>query len=131
LLVLAEQFSGGNGLLATWAQPAVAEELAGPVAVVAPLVGEVALVAFPALVDGRLAARRAVWRRDGNGCGLAGAERLLLAGRGAVALPANGGELGGADRAAGGGCRHVVVTRRARRAALLRWLIVGGWRLVR
>jgi hypothetical protein len=73
LLVLAEQFSGGNGLLAARAQPAVADEPAGPVAVVAPLVGEVALLAFSALVDGRLPARRAARRRRGNGRGLAGA----------------------------------------------------------
>jgi hypothetical protein len=50
--VLVEDVADGDGLVAVWAEPAVVDAGAGLVAVVAVLLGEVAGVAFGALVDG-------------------------------------------------------------------------------
>src|SRR5258708_15755940 len=82
-LVDGEQFAG-------WAVAAGADPAAGPVAVGAPLVGEVAGLAVGALVDGGLAAGAA--GRDGGQrwrvC--AAPPGGLPAGIGAVAAPAGG-----------------------------------------
>ena len=69
-----EQFVDGDGFVAVWAVPARADAGARPVAVVAPLVAEVAGVAVGAGVDGVPAAAAGGWwcgRR--RWCGLAAA----------------------------------------------------------
>jgi len=53
--VVAGQLLGEDDLLATWAGATGTEALTGPVAVVAPLLPEVATVTVPADVDGAVA----------------------------------------------------------------------------
>jgi len=55
-----EQVLYGDGLIAVWAWAAGADSGAWPVAVMAPLLGEVALLAVAALVDGGLLLSRAI-----------------------------------------------------------------------
>ena len=106
-LVGVEEFGDGGRLVAAGARAAVADEVAGPVAVVAPLAGDVALAALAALADAGLPAGMP-WRvRCRDRRGLAAPECFLPACRGAVALAAYGGEWRGADGAARGRCcRH-------------------------
>src|SRR5882724_5055376 len=116
-----DQVGDGHRFVAVWAQAARGEAGAGLVAVLAPLLAEVAAVAFTALVDDVGASGRACRGRGGRfGCraGVSGAPGGLPAGGGAVALAADRGERGLADRAGGGrGGVGVtdVVTRRAHR----------------
>lgn len=117
--VLVEEVLQCDGLVAAGAQPAGTDADAGALAVRAPLLGEVALVAVGAGVDGDLAAAPSS-RDDGGGGGLSAAVGRLPAGLPAVALPADRCEGGAADRA-GHGCRHDVVTLRGSPAGC-RWL---------
>src|SRR6266699_3272589 len=97
--VLVEDVADGDGLIAVWAESAEVDAPAWAVAVVAVLLGEVAGVAFGALVDGDVTSRGAGRHDDGwSGVGVAGAPGGLAAGGCAVALAAGGGERGCADR---------------------------------
>src|SRR6266545_1863473 len=113
--VLAGDVTDGDGLVTVRAEAAEVDAGAGPVAVVAPLLAELAAVAPGAQVDGDLASGGAGrdhdrWRR----CwvGVAGPPGGLAAGVRAVALAADRGE--GPRTVRAGGCRHVVVTPRGR-----------------
>jgi len=109
-LVDGEQFAAGAG--AAGPDPA-----GGPVAVVAPLFGEVAGVALVALVDGVLSARSGGGQGDVLGCRVAAAPGGLSAGVAAVAAAAGADGGGAADRA---GDRLGIVTRRVARGGHLR-----------
>jgi len=79
-----EQVGDRDRLVAVGAQSAGVDSMAGSVAVRAPLLAEVALLAFAAGVDGGVAARSA-GRRGGGGwggwLGVAGSPGGLAAGR--------------------------------------------------
>src|SRR6266508_574665 len=106
--VLVEDVADGDGFVAVWAESAEVDALAGLVAVVAVLLGEVAGVASAALVDGDVTSAGGGGYDDGrSGLGVAGAPGGLAAGGGAVALPADRGECVRADWA---GHRFDVVT---------------------
>lgn len=81
--VLIEDVVDRDWLIAVWAEPAEIDADAGAVAVVAPLLAQVAGIAFGALVDGDVASGGA--GRDGDGrcggrVGVAGAPGGLAAG---------------------------------------------------
>jgi hypothetical protein len=106
--VLVEDVADGDGFVAVWAESAEVEALAGLVAVVAVLLGEVAGVASSALIDGDVTSGcGGGYDDDRSGLGVAGAPGGLTAGGCAVALPAGRGEWFRADWA---GHRLDVVT---------------------
>src|SRR6266545_6710472 len=98
--VLVEDVADGDGFVAVGAASAEVDAFAGAVAVVAPLLSEVAGVAGGALVDGDVAAAGAGRHDEGrSGVGVAGAPGGLAAGGCAVALAPDRGERRRADRA--------------------------------
>jgi hypothetical protein len=113
ILVLGEQFVNGDGMVAGGTKPAGAGAGAGTVAVVAPLLAQVALLAVRAAVHGDVPAagrrrRHALRRGLGERVVVAGPPGGLFARRGAVALPSDGpepGAAGGASPPLGHRCR--------------------------
>jgi hypothetical protein len=106
--VLVEDVADGDGFVAVWAESAEVDSLAGLVAVVAVLLGEVAGVAPGALIDGDVTSAGGGGHDDGRSrLGVAGTPGGLAAGGCAVALPADRGECVRADWA---GRRFDVVT---------------------
>lgn len=106
IVVVGEEFVNGDGFVAAGTVPAEADSGAGSDAVGAPLLAEVALLAFAAGVDGHVAAVSRSGSDGDGGCGeqllaASGAPGGLAAGRRAVALAPDAGEAGAADRAAG------------------------------
>lgn len=108
-MVLPEQVVNGEGLLAGGAEASGAVAGAGSLAVVAPLLAQVALRAVGAAADGDVTTGSPVGHDPGEDSGgdagggvLAGAPGGLPAGRSAVPLAADPGEAGVADRAATG-----------------------------
>jgi hypothetical protein len=112
--VLAGDVADGDRFVAVGAESAEVDAPAGLVAVVAPLVAELAGTAVGAFVDGDGPSGRV--RRDDDGRSgrpVTGAPGRLAAGGSAVALPADRGEWLLAGRA-GRGRRRLVVVRKRR-----------------
>jgi hypothetical protein len=106
--VLFDEVADRDRFVAVGAQAAEVDPGAGAVAVVAPLLAQVAAVAGGAVVDGAVAAWRSGRDDDGSGGAVSRAPGRLPARGGAVALATGGGERGGAYRTRHG--RLIVVT---------------------